>query len=99
MTRVYLEQDGNRYTVTCNDHAETEAGCAAVSTLCCTLAGYLHNIDCRIHAEKIESGHVHISYSGDCTEAQAAFDMIYVGFLQFVQDYPNEVAVEFVEIE
>lgn len=99
MTQVYLEQDGNRYTVFCKDHAESSEGCAAISTLCCTLAGYLHNIDCTVHAEKIDSGDVRICFTGDGERAQAAFEMTSVGFLQLEKSYPSEVRVDFTEID
>ena len=64
MTKVYLEKDGNQYTVDCKDHADSEASCAAVSMLCYTLAGYLHNIAelCEIEEEKLDPGNVRIVF-------------------------------------
>lgn len=92
MTRIYLEQDGNRFSVSCKDHAETEAGCAAISAICCTLAGYLHNTECRIEQEQLDSGNVLLVFTGG-EAVQAAFDMACVGFLQLQKDYPGEASV------
>ena len=66
MTKVFLERDGVQYTVSCHDHADSEASCAAVSTLCYTLAGYLHNIPdlCEIEEEQLEPGAVRIVFRG-----------------------------------
>ncbi len=64
MTKVYLEKDGAQYKVFCKDHANSEASCAAVSTLCYTLAGYLHNIPdlCDIEEEVLEPGNVKLRF-------------------------------------
>ena len=100
MTKVNLEHDGNRYTVTCKGHATgSEAVCAAVSTLCYTLAGYLHNIPCEIEKEELLPGDARIVFYGKEQLAQAAFDMICVGFLQLAASYSDFVSVEMQEIE
>jgi len=100
MTKVYLERNGDRYTVACKDHATgSEAVCAAVSTLCYTLAGYLHNIPCEIEKEELLPGDARIAFYGKNQLARAAFDMICVGFLQLAASYPDFVSVEIQEIE
>ena len=91
MTRVYLERDGNQYTVSCKDHADSEASCASVSTLLYTLAGYLHNIAdlCEIEDERLEPGDaricfrssdVHITLAGDKTACYDADTIVQAAF-------------------
>ena len=99
MTSVFLERDGDLYTVHCRRHAETEAACSAVSTLCYTLAGYLHNIDAVILDEKLEPGDARICFKDKSAEARAAFDMTSIGFLQLAGSYPESCSVEMQEIE
>jgi len=100
MTKVYLERDGDRYTVACKDHATgSEAVCAAVSTLCYTLAGYLHNIPCEIEKEELKMGDARIIFYGRSEPARAGFDMACVGFLQLAASYPEYVSAEIQEIE
>jgi len=92
MTKVFLERDGNRYTVSCKDHADTPEACAAISILCFTLAGYLHNIPCEIEEERLEPGDVRICYrcsENEGTAGRAAFEMISIGFLQLAESYPD----------
>ena len=77
MTNVLLEKDGYRYTVRCRNHAGTDAACAAVSTLCYTLAGYLHNIPelCEIEEEKLEPGDVSICFRSKDIVVGSATDL------------------------
>ena len=99
MTRVIMEKRGERYSVRAINHAKTEAGCAAISTLCYTLAGFLHNVDAvEIIEEQLEDGNVKIVFdTGPETEAETAFDMTCLGFLSLAKDYPEELEAGFVE--
>ena len=95
MTQVYLEQDGRRYTVSCQGHATGSVeACAAVSCLVYTLAGWLHNASVPILKEKLEDGKALIQYGGG-DAAETVFDMMCVGFLQLEQQYREYIAVEF----
>lgn len=95
MTRVYLEQDGQRYTVSCQGHATGSVeACAAVSCLVYTLAGWLHNAAVLVLEEKLEDGDALIQYCGSAA-AETAFDMICVGFLQLQEQYGTYIAVDF----
>ncbi len=98
MTNVYLERDGDRYKLACRNHAPTKETCAAVSTLCQTYAGYLHNIDCQITDERIELGDVLITSTSSTPEAASAFFMTAVGFLQIEHSYPGTVSVDLQDI-
>ena len=100
MTNIYLEKDGNKFTVDCRGHADSEAGCASVSILCYTLVGFLLNVDdCEIETERMESGEARIVfYAGEDSEALIAFDVICLGFFQLADSYPNTASVEFTEI-
>jgi len=93
LTEVTLDKAGERYSVIAVGHADTEAACAAVSTLIFTLAGYLHNIPCRIMEEKLDSGDAKISWRGRQKDARCAFDMAAVGFMQLAQSYPTAARV------
>lgn len=95
MTKVYLEQDGQRYTVSCRGHATGSVSvCAAVSCLVYTLAGWLRNNSVQVLTEKLEDGDALILYHGGAA-AETAFDMICVGFLQLQEQYGEYIAVDF----
>ena len=95
MTRVYLEQDGQQYTVSCKGHATGSVEtCAAVSCLVYTLAGWLRNTSVLVLEEKLEDGDALIQYHGGAA-AETAFDMICVGFLQLQEQYPEYISVDF----
>ena len=95
MTRVYLEQDGHRYTVRCKGHATGSVEvCAAVSCLVYTLVGWLRNASVLVLKERLEDGDALIQYRGGAA-AETAFDMICVGFLQMQEQYPEYISVDF----
>lgn len=95
MTQVYLEQDGRRYTVSCQGHATGSVeACAAVSCLIYTLAGWLRNASGHVLKEKLEDGNALIQFRGG-DAAETAFDMITVGFLQLEAQYGDYVTVDF----
>ena len=95
MTQVYLEQDGQQYTVSCKGHAAGSVeACAAVSCLVYTLAGYLRNTSIPVLKEKLEDGDALIRFRGGAA-AETAFDMICVGFLQLQAQYGEYISVDF----
>ena len=95
MTRVYLEQAGQRYTVRCKGHATGSVeACAAVSCLVYTLAGWLRNSSVLVLKEELNDGDAQIQYHGGAA-AETAFDMICVGFLQLQKQYSDYVSVDF----
>lgn len=95
MTRVYLEQDGQRYTVSCQGHATGSVeACAAVSCLVYTLAGWLRNTSVLVLKSKLEDGDALIQYHGGAA-AETTFDMICVGFLQLQEQYGEYITVDF----
>ncbi len=94
MTRVYLEQDGNRYCVSCKGHATGSVeACAAVSCLVYTLAGWLRNVDTLTTQARLEEGDSLICFYGGAA-AETAFDVICVGFLQLQAQYGAFVQVD-----
>ena len=98
MTNVYLEQDGQRYTVSCRGHATGSVEtCAAVSCLVYTLAGWLRNSKARVLAEELTDGAALIRFQGD-EEARTAFGLICVGFLQLKKQYGQYIDVELIII-
>lgn len=95
MTRVYLEQDGQRYTVSCKGHATGSVeACAAVSCLVYTLAGWLRNTSVLVLKAELNDGNAQIQYHGGAA-AETAFDMICVGFLQLQEQYGDFISVDF----
>lgn len=96
MTKVYLEQDGNRFTVSCLGHAtgSTEV-CAAVSCLVYTLAGWLCNSSVDVLKEQLnDDAEAMLQFRGE-NAAETAFDMVCVGFLQLMQQHPEYISVDF----
>ena len=95
MTAIYLEQDGDRYTVSAKGHATGSMEvCAAVSTLLYTLDAWLHNTDLEVLHERLEPGDALIEYAGPDADAQTAFDFVTVGFLQLAKSEPAAIKVE-----
>ena len=95
MTAIYLEQDGDRYTVSAKGHATGSMEvCAAVSTLLYTLDAWLHNTDLDVLRERLEPGDALIEYAGIDAGAQTAFDFVTVGFLQLAKSEPSAIEVE-----
>lgn len=94
MTDVYLEQDGNRYTVFARGHATgSPEMCAAVSTLLYSLAGWLHNAPADILTEKLEPGDACLSYQGDGDD-ETVFGFITIAFLQLQKSDPAHIKVD-----
>ena len=95
MTNVYLEQDGNRYTVSSQGHATgSPEVCAAASCLIYTLAGWLRNSTVVVLQERLdEDADAFLQYYSDGAGGETVFDMICVGFLQLAQQYPAYISV------
>lgn len=94
MTRVYLEQDGNRYTVTARDHATGSVEmCAAISTLIYTLEGWLRNSTVLVLDSTVEDGNVRIVFVGG-SNCETVFDMVTVGFLRLQATDPKHISVD-----
>ena len=93
MIVISLKNEGDKYSVTGNGHADYNPGqdiiCSAVSMLFYAFAGYLINkdIECKY---KLDSGNSKIEAVGDAKEC---FDMIKIGFLQLESKYPKNVKV------
>lgn len=92
MTKIFLERDGDRFTVSAKEHANATEICAAVSTLLYTLAGYLNNTHCP-HDERLEPGDARICFIGEGEAIEAVWDMISIGFLQIQKSYPESVNI------
>lgn len=94
MTHVYIEQDGDRYTICAKGHAtgSTEM-CAAVSALLYTLAGWLRNSDTETITARLDPGDACLMFRG-AADAQTAFDLMTVGFLQLAASSPELISAE-----
>ena len=93
MTKIKLEKNGNQYRIECIGHASSKETCAAVSALCYTLSGYLYNFPCNLKDLILKPGNAVILYESDDIRAEAAFDMVCVGFLSLEPSYPGAVKV------
>ena len=93
MTKVQIWKHGRRYGVTAQGHAPTSEGCAAVSVLMTTIAGYVLNARCDVEVLRLDSGDAAVAWHGG-RDARAAFDMAVIGFEQFEQSYPDMVQVK-----
>jgi len=95
MTHVYLEQDGDRYTVRCEGHAVGSVElCAAISCLLYTAAGWLHNAEAEILEERLDPGDAKLVFRGgdDCG---TLFEILIVGFLQLQKADGARLCVDF----
>lgn len=98
MTRVYLEKDGDHYTVDAKGHATGSAEmCAAISCLMFTLAGWVHNQrGVRMETERLSSGDSRICFQSAGRyrrECDAVFLLILVGFRQLEKTDPARISV------
>lgn len=99
MTKVYLERDGDRYTIACKGHATGNPKlCAAVSCLVYTAAGWAHNAGgVELWVKRLDAGDALITFSG--CGCETAFELAAVGFLQLERQNPEFLSVELREIE
>ena len=95
MTKAYFSEEGFRKHIRVEGHAATPTKCAAVSTLLYTLAGYLHNIPCRIEKEKLDEGDAELIFRGMRREVKFAYDLTLIGFLQLEKTFPDEFKIIF----
>jgi len=99
MVEVEIRRTASSFAMTCQNHAGTEALCAAVSTLLFTLAGCMRNEQgVYIDAERLEPGDAQLTYrfsrSGALRRRQEAIcDEIAVGFLQLQASLPRDIRV------
>lgn len=81
MSDIYIEADGDRYTVDARGHAATVQLCAAISALLYTLLGWLKNADgVSIVTERMEPGNARIEWRGG-DGSRTALEVIACGFL------------------
>lgn len=94
MTRVYLEQNGSLFTVDCQGHATgNQDVCTAASCLIYTLAGWLKNSSAVVECEHLDNdASARLKFSGGA-EAETAFDVICIGFLQLEKNFPQHISV------
>ena len=82
MSDVYIEADGDRYTVDARGHAATVQLCAAISALLYTLLGWLKNADgVQLVTERMEPGNARLEWRGG-EGSRIALEMTAIGFLQ-----------------
>lgn len=98
MTRVYLEQDGRRFLVSCQGHAtgSTEM-CAAISCLVQTLDGWLDQEECAVTERKVEPGTAVLRFSGGA-RCKAVFDLLVTGFFCLAATDQQHISVVFQEV-
>lgn len=94
MTRVLLEQRGNRFTVSCQGHATgSQDVCTAVSCLIYTLAGWLRNASVLVQKQRLDADADALLQFCGGDNAETAFDVICTGFLQLECTYPQYISV------
>jgi uncharacterized protein YsxB (DUF464 family) len=98
MTKVSLSQRGSRYGIECQGHATGSVQvCAAVSTLVTTLAGWLHNAQgVELITERLNTADAKLEYIGGA-DAETAFELVMVGFLQLAASYGEYISVEILQ--
>lgn len=100
MTRVIVQQDGDRRYLCFDGHAEGSVEvCNMISGLVCTLAGWLQNLppeECRIERLEVSAnrpGYALLEAQGG-SRMQDGFDFVRLGMLQLQRQYPALVHVE-----
>lgn len=98
MTHVYLGKSGGSYILRCEGHATGSVEmCAAVSCLCYSALGWLHNAgEGHILEESVQSGDVLIRFMGG-DECETVFEFLTVAFLQLQVSDGEHIQVEIME--
>lgn len=103
MTRVTVQQDGDRRYLCLDGHAEgSVAVCNMISGLVCTLAGWLQNLppeECSIERLEVSAeipGYALLEAQGG-SRMQDGFDFVLLGLLQLQKQFPDLVTVDFSE--
>ena len=95
MTRVYLERDGNLYTLSAQGHATGSVEvCAAVSALIQTLRCYLMGREAMIY-DRMTEGAAFLTFRID---DPAPFDMVCCGLKCLAKIAPDNICVENLDI-
>lgn len=94
MTQVTVWQKENRYEIAVQGHATgSAAGCAYISGILYSLAGYLVNEgEVRLDRRRMEPGDVVLRFRGG-ERARAAYDMAVIGLKQLERSHPELIRV------
>ncbi len=94
MTRVSIEHDGDRYRLSARGHAAGSVeGCAFISGILYSLAGYLANEEeILLDKRRMEPGDVELRFRGG-TRAEAAYEMAVIGLKQLERSFPDVIQV------
>lgn len=93
MTKIKLEKKGRAYRVKLDGHAKgSEAVCAGLSAIACTLIGYLDHVNAKIIRFDEWDGYLDITFKG--RRARVIFDMISCGLYLMARDYPEYCRIE-----
>lgn len=99
MTKVFIDEDKDRYLIEVTDHCPDSKVCAAISCLLYSLEGWLANEEIRDNTLEIEKasiteGYALIAFSGGVNSA-AIFDFVRIGFAQLEASYPSVMKVQY----
>lgn len=99
MTKVFLDEDKDRYLIEVTDHCPDSKVCAAISCLLYSLEGWLANEELRddtLEIEKcsIKEGYALIAFSGG-SRSESIFDFVRIGFAQLEASYPSVMKVQY----
>ena len=93
MSDIYIEADGDHYTVDARGHAATVELCAAISALLYMLCGWLHNEDgVELVTERMEPGNARLEWRGGAG-SRTALKMILCGFLNLQASAKDYISV------
>lgn len=98
MTVVTAWQEGDRYEIAALGHATgSVTGCAYISGILYSLAGYLTNeVEIRVEESRMEPGNVRLRFQGG-REARTAYEMAVIGLAQLEAKHPEIIRVEEME--
>ena len=99
MTKIYAEQDGNRFLINADGHAGDVEACNFINGALYSFAGYVHNAEIEQRAvifafeTSKDDGHMLIHCTGD-ERVEAAFEAAIIGIRQLEKVRPKAVELD-----
>lgn len=98
MTKVYIEQDGDRFTISAEEHAGATDACNYITGVMYAFAGYVKNAEAEGHADiyalEIDAKNARflVHCRGD-ERVEAAFEAAAIGLQQLEAARPENISV------
>lgn len=98
MTKVYIERDGDRYTISAKEHAGATDACNFITGIMYAFAGYVKNAEAEGFAEvySIDIDAQNAGFLVHCRgdeRVEAAFDTAVIGLRQLEAVRPENISI------